>query len=715
MARPNATGLRRRVQVAAPEVNGPGLAVEAPLAVNTGASTKAAGWESLQRALGLAAPIIKDRQDKKNAEALEQGAADHALGQVDPDRKAHDERYADGVMRSYHTNMVAEAIREVDELAAAELPVDTPAAEAVAWADNQLKMRLGDLIEDPEARRIVASQYQGFIERFAGRKVEENRALHRETVASAWEVEVNRAIEGDDVDITQLVADGSAIFGEDEAWQRVTDLVASRAEALHDDGILRDLLPTAVETRDGTKHPMATKANRARIQLALERNAKWREEQQKPMFEWQQAQVFDHFEARIRSGDVLDMAEFEPLVTRGVVSAEKANEFVRRSHNEAEARREKRNEWADAMAAFQASGGESFIATEGLPGGAKSRGKAQELTDQLLSRELTGLMESNGQVPEGYDGGILPIHTGVELVKPENEQVLDYVLRRSKTLRLPYSPLRGIVDSVNPAMGETVLSRLHFYERAKEAGVSAMYFDDDHTTALFEMALTAKRANVPDDKIADQLRRTSTPEAQAHVARNREDAYKRLRSTEFDTLNRLFDDDLKDIGNLPMAQARLNALTDQFLAAGMSAKDAASRAQERYLETHYAVRLNGKSYALPVTDEYDPAEFATTLEWYAGAAGRVAAKHNDPKPDAARLVVGYGVGGRGIEVFYEGSDGNRIGNYLRPADLIRLMKEREPGYEELVSISRRSQETRRQRARRLYQQATTPLPSGPKY
>lgn len=699
MTRPVTTSKKRRVQVG-PATSTPGLDVVAPMHVDTPPSAEAAGWAQLQNVLGVAGSIHKERKEFNDREAQEQGMADKRLGAVDAEREARETKYADGVEEASLITQTNAAIASVEERAAQELPADLPVDQKVAWIDAHLMKELGPLAADPKARRIIHEQYQDYLEKFAGRETAANRMQHQATVQEAMEVEIGRAVDGADVDLPALVNKSASVFpgGRTEAWQHIVDRVAVRAEEMHDESIIADLLPHKVTTEDGQTidSPISSKINKARLDLARERIAKHKAEVEKPITEWTIGERTRSLEDRILAAEPISYAELEADVKRGWYSEERANSFVTRAANAVEERKKKDKEYDDKLVAFYAGGGKSWVDAERHPNGPENRTQSQELTDLSIQRQITGWAKSTG-VEE------IPL-TGEQLRK--HPEILAKILSDSSAWRLPYTPVKSYLAEINPSMGGTVLDRISVYESAKALGVESMYVDED-TQAILEVALTAKRAGEKDENIVATIQRMSDPATREWAKENREKAHKGVLRGKLDVVGRVFDVDPDDIGNLPFVQQKLKDLADNYLSRGLPPERSAELARTRFLDTHFAVEVNGKSLIVPESPNYDSAATQEALKRFQSLAPQFAAKQRDPNPEAASMIIVFGRNGRDVEVHYVGSDGLELNTRPMsiPAMIAQLRKNSGNGYEEAVKASREAQARRRWQERRAMDKA----------
>lgn len=709
MARPVTTRKNSRVQVSA-QTNTPGLDVVAPMDVQTAPGGHVEGWGALQRALGVAGRVYADHKQRVDAEDYEQGMADQRLGKVDQERLERQGKYADGAFKATVITQTSAAIAEIEERAATEIP-NASVEEKMQWIDAQLMQELGPLAQDPKARREIHEQVQDYLEKVAGRETAINRHQNRATMVEAFSVKVNQALEGAAFDISALVNEGAPLFdgGRTEAWQVIVDQVATRAEEQNDETILKDLLPHKVTTEDGQTidSPVSSKTNKARIELARARIEKYRREKEAPMREWTYAQVLRDAEDRIEQGELLSLAEFEDDILADRMTAVKANELVNRSVAKIASLKEEAELYDTAMQVRVRAQSNSWWDTKGSPGGPKTAQDVQDLVDETAVRHIKGYAAANG-----ID---VPPLSGIELAKPEFRPLRNKLIQMTVDERLPVTMIKSYMTGFNPAMGGTVVARLDTYEVMKAFGVTDKYLDDDQA-ALFEMALTAQRAGESPESVIKTIQRTADPAIRTYVAENRDKANKLALTGDWNVINKYLDVGTKDMANLPLVQSKLRALAQVGLSRSMSPMEAATWAHERFAETHYAVKLNGKAYVIPQAKDVDPAEVTVALEKFSAAASAVAKAEGDPNPGAARMAVSFGRNGRDVEVFYVGSDGGEIGDALTIPAVIQQAKALKGSFKfsDAVNTYREADKKRRRREQQLYNQATRLFPAGMK-
>lgn len=677
MARNNPTRPRQRTQVST-VVDSANLSVVAPLTAPLDTS-KAEQWASLSNALGVASKAMGQAKAANDKEAVEAGMADRQLGVVDAERAARENKYADGVQAAHVTLQAQAAFAEIEERAASELPADLTVEQKIEWLDAQMAKELGPVALDPKARKIVGAMYSDYLSKFAGREVLINRRQNQAVVQDAWEVRFQGWLEGDEsVDFGALIEEGAPVFdgGETEAWSRAVNMVAARAVAEKDASIL-DLLPATVTGADGSKTytPLRTAENKAVVQRALDEIERYEYQKAKPAREWEKAEAIRPFEDRAQAGDRIFLPELKPLVLSGRLSESEAQSLVNRSHTQWEQNNKSRQEQDAKDAIFLQSGGKSWLDTEGVDGGSKNRAESQRLTDSSINRILTGWSESAGRtdVPTfGEDFNRL-LKRGMDgaYEDPQGAQVVAQVIDSAKDWRLPHTPIKSWMDNINPAMGKTVLDRLDMYRLMKSSGVESFYVDES-TQGLLEYALTAKRAGESDENIVGTIQRMADPTTQAYVKENRKALEAKLESGDVEVIGNWFDTDMRNVQNLQYVKARIRASGELFLSRNLPVDRAHDLARQRFLDGHFGVELNGKTYLVPNPTDVDPTAAKLALEEFSKGAAVLARSAGDPNPEAATLAVRTGVNGRGLEVVYLGSDGLELSK--QPMSL-RLMVE----------------------------------------
>lgn len=612
MPRQTTTQKRQRAQVQL-QTNTPGLDVVAPMDVQTAPADQ--GWASLQRALGVAAPLMAANKQARDTQSKEQGAADRKLDRVDNERLKRESSYADGVAEASAVVQVNAALVEA-EAYANELPEGTSPSDRIDRMDQFLKGELGPLLNDPLARRVVADHYQNFLEKKGAQFVAVAREEHQRTVEEATSIELTRVLEGDDVDIAGWVNRMAPTYpgGRSALWGTVVEHVAQRIEETNDPS-LRALLPDKVVTEDNQTidSPVRSAKNRARINLAVARAEKYLEERAEPLREWEDGKVLDHFNAMIDRGEPVEYADVAFMVEGGRWQGEYAAGIVERSRNEIARRKKEKGDFDASLLLMQQLGVKSPLDIVTYPGGPETKEQAQKLSDAILQRVAAGYAEANG-LDE------IPL-TGDQL--RQHPQLLQKIFETSRDTRQPMTLLKSYFSEIDPDMGDTVIDRLGMYRVAKAAGVTSMYVSEEQES-LFELALSAATAygvnlddpTVPAEKrkaIGDMLLRISDPAVKQYVRDNREKAHKRVTSGEFDVAGAFFDEKIRNVAGMSVVQAKLRALTDVYLSGGHKVEKAAELARQRFLDTHFGVKVHGQAYLLPA-DGFDPSEASVAIE-----------------------------------------------------------------------------------------------------
>ncbi len=654
MPRETQTRIGDRAPVVAQD-NSPGLSVVQPITGNVPVADKAAGWNQLQNVLLGVGRGLAQNQQKQDDEAYQQGQADQQFDKVDADRQAREKKYADGVHKAAAIQQVQQGVAKVDEWAATEIPSDTPVDQKLKLVDAHLMQELGPLANDPQARREVHAQVQDYYERYAGREVIAARKRNVDDAQQAFEIKVAQAIDGANVDYPKLVDEMSGVYpgGRNEAWSNLVDIVARRAEELHDPSVLLGL-PKKITTADGQTidSPVLARQNKDRIEKAEKNIQAWQVSQAEPAKNAHFMAVEDDFNLRIRNNhEVLTMADMIPHINNQTFTGEHAEALIEKSRNEYEKWMKQQEQDKVDLDLHGATSYRHLIGAQydGAPATMKD---AQDRFDKFIDKYVVGPYSDHA----GLTGDQRP-DLGWKL--KGQPLLVDQMLQQSQNMQMAPSILKNYIETANPSSGKDIIDRLDIYEKMKARGIQHLFMDPD-VQATFDIALNAKKSGSTPDEITKDVMRAQDPAYKEVIRTNRDKMAKLLPNAKVDTVNKWFNVSYSDVANKPLVDYQMQQLADIYITKGQSVQDAVASAQERFGKTHFAVKLNGGTYVLPQSNEYDSTTASVALEAIDKTRVEYAKKYGDPNPEKSKVVITFGVNGQGTQIWLQSSDGHDL-------------------------------------------------------
>jgi hypothetical protein len=656
MARPQTTRATQRVQVEQRTAT-PGLDVVAPMDIRPQQSTAAANWAALTSALSEGGRAYARHKDAKDSYDLQQGAADEQLGQADGDKIAASQKYADGVFSVRTLKRWQNASQEIAQRASTELDQSLPVDQKVAQIDAWFTEELGDVVNDPKARAMIGPRYAEFINRYANAEVEqtvaENEALAADTVATDIVESLVGGSFGSYEEQHQRLA---RVMGGQKATAELVGIILDRAESVAATGGDADavyaLIPTQVKAAEGQSLPGPRNTPRYNdlIKASQARAAKARNDYLGPERAYREFGVRNGFEQRIQKGDVVTAGEVESYVRDGTLTPEQASSIVIRSQESYNKVTKEANDWNLAKSVLYSAGGRSWLDVTGLENGPKNVAEAQQFTDKSIHEYLTAAARAAG-TEAVYDGASM-------LAQGADSLAFRVALDASKDMRLPYTPLKSFLSAVTAAQPTGIVQRLPMYEALKQSNLQGIYLDDD-SIALYESALTMQRAGEQPENVVQSLSRLNDASRVAYVRQERIAVQKKLDGGEFDVLNSFWDTSAKNIVNQPYMRSRVAALAELGLNRGLPSNEAVEFAKKRFNDTHFAVKVGGRTLVIPESRQHRSGELAAALEWMDGAAKVFAEKQGVPDAESARLTIDITNGGA-PEVYFVTASGERL-------------------------------------------------------
>jgi hypothetical protein len=640
MARPVTVRPTVRVQTAGrPQT--PGLGVVQSLDVRT-PGPEATGLGGLAQALGVLTQVGTAYKKSRDAEDRAQGMADQTLNKADQERIARSEAYADGVFEVSSLAHYQDAEKSVTEWAATELDHSLPVDQQVAAVDAKMKEQLGDLVQDPKARRVIAERYQKFIDSFSA-----------QVVTGQAEARVKAAIDTAQADISASLKT-TGTFNYSEHWARLTkingDGTASTRELLRIVGeeavrvaaeggdyeaVLKQV-PTEIVTESGQKlpSPLRSPENNAIILNARARAEKAKKEHDEPLYARREMDARVRFDAMLRDGQVITRGmvdEYQDVLSEAVRA-----DYIDRSLQERTRRDAAAKEQAAIDAALEAAHNVagSWLKSVGVPGGPDNEDQARKLADGSYRNILKTVPGYSG--PESL--------TGRAIV--QNESALNAVALLSAQENVPYTPLKNHMESVSTATPGFVIQNLPAYKVLSAAGLAHLYVSDDKSALLYEVALGASEAGENQAAIEQRIRDLGNKDTREYVSRESAKLKARDKSFEVPVVGNFFDASSSDLVNQAYIQARREALVAYALETNMSAEQADEFSKRRLLESHAFLPFGEKVLALPKTAVRDPEEAAKALQWWHEVKLPQYAKEAGVDPEMVRLVPTIGLNSR---------------------------------------------------------------------
>jgi hypothetical protein len=516
---------------------------------------------------------------------------------------------------------------------------------------------MGDVVNDPKARAMIGPRYAEFLNRYASAEVEqtiaENEALASDTVGTDIVESLAGGTFGSYEEQHQRLAQ---VMGGQKATAELVGIILDRAETVAATGgdaeAVYALIPTQVTTAEGKPLPGPRNTPRYNdlIQASQARAAKARNDFLGPERAFREFSTRNGFEMRIAQGDVVIPAEVEAFVRDGTLSPEQASSIVMRSQEASRKALEEAGKWSAAKAVLFAGGGRSWLDVTGIENGPATLAEAQKFTDKSIQEYLTAAARAEG---------VQPVFDGQSMLQQGPESLAFRVaVDASKDMRLPYTPLKSFLTQVTAAQPTGIVQRLPLYQVLKQNGIQSMYLDDD-SQALYESALTMQRAGESPEQIAQSLSRLNDPARIAYVKQERTAVQKKLTSGEFEVVNSWWDADAKNVANQPYMRSRIAALAELGLNRGLPATEAVEFAKRKFNDTHFAVKVGGRTLVIPESSLYRSSELAGALEWIDGAAKVFAQRQGVHEPQQARVQIDINNGGE-PEVYFVSPTGERL-------------------------------------------------------
>lgn len=654
MARPTTT--RRTVRVQTNErPQSPSLGVYAPLSVKTpGAETDP--LHGLSQVLGVVgtvgSAVVKEKGDHEYA----QGQADEKIGKADMERAKKSRRYADGAYEIATLEQYQEVEQKVATRAASdELDKSMSVDAQVAVIDGWMKSELGPIVTDDRAKRLVATRYQGFIEKFGGNVAQAQIEAHATAALEVTQSDI----------VSQVERTGSFNWG--EQWDRLHSQIGDGTKATEalvgivgqemveaakrgeDPKKYRALIPSEIVGADGKTlpGPLYSPKHRDTIARAEAAAEDAFDNYMKPKV------AAREFEYTVQLDDMLNKdvpITKDTFANLGIAVGDgaqddfhqnKAAQYIQESERRRAAKLEKQAEDASYLEARRRHG--RWVDTTGVPGGPDSVEKTQKAFEQDSQQVLTGM----GVSPEALGG------TGLI----SDPQVLDWVTRLSAQEGMAYGPLKRTMSEVNPAAPGDLTSRIAAYKVLKAKNLLGMYLDDD-AALMYEVAIGAEAAGETKEGITKRVMTMGDKDTREYVAYSMKSVDVRKTGFDLPTGNGfLGTGDVKStkLMNGPAIASRYESLVASALTKGLPVDQAKAYAEQRIRDTHVAIAIGDTYAALPKSAVIDPKVTTEALDWYVDQLPAIAEKLKIPG-ESLSILPRVGINGRELrfEIVREG-------------------------------------------------------------
>lgn len=512
MARPTTRGLTNRVQVEAVSAP-PSLGVYAPVNVQTAPPKSAQALASLAQALGVAGQIGAENAKARKEFDIEQGRADEALGQVDAEREARSRNYADGVYEGSVLRQFGGAWQATMDRAAEELDRTLPVDQQVAWLDQQMRTELGELAQDPLARRIMAERYGALVNAFANNAVGE--ALQRqtqETVDATVEDLRGQLVAGLTPDYADAVGRIYRVTGDRAA--AVESVMGAYAGVLLEKAQTVDLanaeeelaavlagIPTEIETETGRiPGPLSSPRHAALMAQAQERAAEVVQQRRQAVAEREFLDTAIAFEQRIEAGGRISVEDVRPYFEAGTITREQAVSYVTRSWQEREAGTASA-EWGLQWFGLDGGYDPDLLTNQVLPDGTRV---TPQFIQQQFDAQFARLAQNGAFASVDADGQMVPMDIG---------RVIDWSVTHKGR---PPSGLRAALNNVNQGTPESVQRNLQHFRRIRELGIEDRWIDRD-TAVLYERFEALVATGATPQAAIEELRTTDARAARENI------------------------------------------------------------------------------------------------------------------------------------------------------------------------------------------------------
>lgn len=488
--------VQQRVQVRAAPEQAPGSPTSGVYAPVSGvrAAPASGTMAGLVSALGpllqAGMPIAKTAVAVRAKHDEEAGAADAALGQVDPKRAKASILYADAAHRVSVIKQFDDAQNTVTSRAATDLDHSLPYQEQVKQIDAWMKEQLGPLAQDAKAAAVIAPRYQHFIETAATNIVEQQAQARYNEARDATRSDLGSAIAnggltpelyGQYVDtLTHLSGDRTTA---------VADVVSTYGDAALDIAskggdwkAVFKAIPTSIKLADGTTIPGPTIGggkNHDAIVRAQDAAQRAYNAHMEPKLDIARASLYTHLDSQARAGALITLKGLQPYLEPGkdgtppLLSPVQAAGYI-------DAAARKREELAKKAAArdvlLLGDGWQRYLGSKDASGKVITKHRVQEQFDELLNH-ATENFTSKGSV--------------------------DTAIAAGQRYNLPSTSLKAQLTTVaSPTSAKAAVTQLATYEKIKAAGQTAMYLTPDQTTFYENLAVRQKAGATPDDLVA---------------------------------------------------------------------------------------------------------------------------------------------------------------------------------------------------------------------
>lgn len=645
MARPITTRIDRRAQVGLGQTGG-GLGVFAPINVQT-PGAGADPLAGLGAALGMFGGIAAERNKAKQAADFEQGKADEGLKKTDLERAKKSQSYSDGAYEVSMLRIYTDAQEKVAQRTADELDHSKTLDEKTAIIDGWMREELGPFIDDPAARRVIASRYQQFLEHTAGNMLQEEVQARQTAAVDAVTTDFTQRLSvGGKPTFEEMVSPLIAIYGDKAKANETAVAILAQTKVEYakqgkDWKALDALIPAEITTADGQRLPGPRYTPKLRDILDRSDEAAQRASDDY----WKPKVAAEGYAKESALSPLMGVEEItdQTFARMGIIvgdgpnahiSYDRALSYKRQSLDALRSKKEMEDEQAD-MEAVVGRVGRWRDAIADPMGGPENAAKAEKGFTLQTQRTLIGL-------------GI-PTNGADFLANPD---AVETVVNLSAMHDMAYTPLKETMSGINAAAPGDVEARVNVYRMLKAKGIASRYVDEE-AEAMYETAMLAMDAGQRGDALTKHIRESGDKAtAQSISAAMSPKTYKvREQGFEIQVPGRFFGTNgfnSKDTLTGPYLAAQHERLT-RLYAKHLPIDKAQERASARIAETHIAVPI-GASYAmLPKDDVPNPQVVTEAFEWMDSTLPAMAKEMK--LPDGADLTIrpAVGINGRRTE------------------------------------------------------------------
>lgn len=599
--------VQQRVQVRAAPMQEPGSPTSGVFAPIQGVRAGPAGgtMANLASALGplldVGMPIAKAAVHRQAVEDDQAGAADAALGQVDPKRAKASILYADAAHRVSVIKQMDDAQNAVIEKASTDLDHSLPYQDQVKQIDSWMKEQLGPLAQDPKAAAVIAPRYQRFIETAATNIVQQQATAR-----------YNEAIDTTRSDLGNAIANGGLtpeLYGQyvetlthlsGDRTAAVSDVVSTYADAAYDVAskggdwkAVFKAIPTSIKLADGTTIPGPTVGggkNHDTLVRAQDAAQRAYNEHMEPKLDQRRAAVMVDLDAKARAGALITLKGYSYLLEPGadgtppVLSPAQLAGYI-------DATNRKREELAKAGAAkdvlLLGDGWQRYVGTTDATGHVITKHRVQEQFDELLNHATNNFADKGS---------------------------VDTAIAATARFNLPSSSLKAQLTTVaSPSSAKAAVNQLGAYEKIKAAGQTPLYLTPDQTT-FYENLAARDKAGMTTDDLVKAASRYRPEELATVVSSNLPKAMEQFNSAVALDNWGPWNTHFGDFSNTVQVRAEATRLMRVALADNGGDIPGAVKSVQETMQQHWApLDLGGSRVLIPKVGKYDPSQLQSAL------------------------------------------------------------------------------------------------------